>query len=234
MTTIFLHGFWGAPADWAEVLKRLPLSAGTWCPDLYRDEGLGPEVEPLAWADRFVHRVRARLGSEPAQLVGYSMGGRLALHAILRVPGVFRRSLMVSARPLPPADADARAAWETAWAKRFRADPWADLTRDWSAEPVFAGSRASARRCDDDLRPGLADSLDRWSVRRHAFGAAELRGTTARVDWAFGASDQKYLGVANQLREIGVGGQISIIPHAGHRVPFDAPDVIARWVSTTD
>jgi 2-succinyl-6-hydroxy-2,4-cyclohexadiene-1-carboxylate synthase len=176
--------------------------------------------------------VRSRSGDEPVQLVAYSMGGRLALHALLRVPGLFPRALILSSRPwLEAADVVPREAWDQAWAARFARDAWPDLERDWDAQSVFTGSGAGARRRDDDLRPALADSLRNWSPRHHAFTAADLRHISARVDWAFGASDQKYLGVAKQLQELPVGGQISIIPNAGHRLPHDAPDFITRWVN---
>ena len=233
MTTVFLHGFWGGPADWNSVLHHLNITAGTWCPDLYRDEGLTPSVEPLAWADRFVHRVRAHLGPAPVQLVAYSMGGRLALHALLRVPGQFSRALILSSRPTLDGDeVTARARWEEDWAERFRRDPWPDLARAWDEQPVFnASARVETRRRDDDLRAGLADSLVTWSPRRHAFSFSELRNLSPRVDFAFGASDQKYSGVAKHLAELPVGGQISVIPNAGHRLPLDAPDFIARWVN---
>lgn len=233
MTTVFVHGFWGAPADWNQVLARLPLGQPTWCPDLYKDPELGPTVEPLAWADRFLHRVRAEVG-ERAQLVAYSMGGRLALHALLRVPGLFSRALILSSAALPTLD-PGRAAWERTWAERFRTDPWDDLERDWMREPVLASSNTAAvpasRRRDDVLRESLAQSLERWSPTRHAFGADELRRTTAVIDWAFGAGDQKYLGVAKQLRDLPARGQIAIIPNAGHRLHEDAPDFIAQWIA---
>ena len=232
MTTVFVHGFWGSPADWTPTLHRLPLGRGTWCPDLYRDEGLTPEVEPLAWADRFVHRLRAHCGPAPVDLVAYSMGGRLALHALLRVPGLFRRALILSSAPTLDAAAVAtRREFDESWARRFTTDPWESLEADWDRQPVLNTSSAVVRRHDDDLRAGLADSLRNWSPRHHAFTAADLRKISPNVDFAFGASDQKYVGVAKQLQELPVGGQISIIPHAGHRLPQDAPDFIARWAS---
>ena len=232
MTTILLHGFWGAPADWNQTLAQLPLGAPTWCPDLYRDEGLGPDVEPLKWADRFVHRVRAEVG-ERAQLVAYSMGGRLALHALLRVPGLFTRTLILSAAAVPEVTG-ARGAWERDWARRFREEPWDALERDWAKEAVIATSPAGPRRHDDALREGLAQSLETWSPTKHAFGAKELIETTAHVDYAFGAEDQKYRDQAKQLRALPVRGQITIIPKAGHRLPQDAPEFIARWIGETE
>lgn len=103
-TVLMLHGFMGSGADWVPVVK----AAGTrgrryLCPDL---PGHGAVPHLLEGADANIKEVAASLvaGLEARRmghcaLVGYSMGGRLALYLALRYPGRFTRLALVSASP---------------------------------------------------------------------------------------------------------------------------------------
>jgi len=171
-------------------------------------------------------------GSDPVVLVGYSMGARLALNAILHSPNRVARALLISGQVVLPKDAEAeRLAWEESFAARFRQEDWGSLETAWQDQAVFAGCPAVEHRHQEELREGLALSILGWSPRRHAFGWPEVRALSSRVDWAFGALDQKYTGVAKSLQELPVRGQITIHPNVGHRMIWEAAPVVADWIA---
>ncbi len=229
MTTILLHGFWGQPADWNPVLARLPLSTSVWIPDLFEEGPMGPEADIDAWVDEFLREVD-NLG-EDVQAVGYSLGGRLLLKAIVKKPERFRRALLLSARPFIESESETeRERWEMDWAYRFLRDSWENLESDWNRQEVFANAPEIPRRKENSLRALLAQSLVNWSPRRHRIGPEDLKSLPEAVDWAFGALDQKYVEVAKGLQKLPVKGQISVIENAGHRLPFEASPWIAQWV----
>jgi 2-succinyl-6-hydroxy-2,4-cyclohexadiene-1-carboxylate synthase len=230
--TILLHGFWGQPADWNPVIARLPLGAKILAPDLYLDPALGP-VSPLEdWVRAFWASIDREIGARPVDLVGYSMGGRLALNALMAEPGRTRRVLLLSTQPaLPAAALNEREAWEEDWRHRFETAGWAELERAWEELPVFAGSNPAIRRKTRELRGLLGLSLVNWSPRRHPFTMADLRGLPAACEWAFGALDQKYVEVAKSLQELPVRGQITLLPQAGHRLPSDSAAFIGDWIT---
>lgn len=232
--TILLHGFWGQPRDWTQVISRLELGRTVWAPDLYEVAEFSPDQELGPWSDRFVEALGA-FGPGPFQLVGYSMGGRLALAAIHKAPGLFSRALILSAAALVPtaADGEARRLWELDWQARFERDEWDKLEGAWQEQSVFTGSSVVPRRRRADLRGALGKSLLNWSPRQHPFGADWVRALPPAVEWAYGALDQKYLAVANSLRRLPVRGQISVLEGAGHRLPQDAPGFIAGWIGQT-
>ena len=234
MTAILLHGFWGQPADWSDVIRLLPLHARVVAPDLYEPGPLAPHHTLAEWVDHFLEWSAER-GERPT-LVGYSMGARLALSAVARAPERFGRVLLLSANPgVPATDAPERERWELAWRERFLTQPWAELERSWQGQEVFAGDRpVAARRRGEVLREMLGQSLVHWSPRFHAFSATDLKALPARVDWAFGALDQKYLNTAKSLQELPVQGQINVIQNAGHRIPMDAPRFVADWLGPDD
>ena len=66
-------------------------------------------------------------------LVGYSMGGRLALQALID-GAPFDRAVIISAGLNLEENRDERRARDEAWARRFESDPWDEVIRDWNAQ----------------------------------------------------------------------------------------------------
>lgn len=228
--TLLLHGFWGQPKDWNDVLAKLPLSADVLVPDLYLEKELSPAHDLPVWTKSFLNWLQKHTRG-PVDIVGYSMGSRLAANLVVASPQKFKRALLLSANPVwSNDDFAARNLWEQQWKERFASQPWAELERAWQDQNVFEGTKAMKHRHHDDLRDLLGLSLENWSPRRHGFGWDEVKAMSAAVEWAFGALDQKYLPVAKSLQELPVQGQIAIIPNAGHRLPFEAADFIAQWI----
>lgn len=232
MLTVLLHGFWGGPADWNAVLNRLPLGVEVWTPDLYEPGGLAPHHDIAGWCGHFCEEIIDRAGGRPVQVVGYSMGGRLLLNAVARDSKLCARALILSAQPFRLADDNGeRARWELNWRQKFLANSWPDLETEWNALEVFSGSTVRpARRKSPIMREMLGQSLVNWSPRLQNLGPEQIRALPSTVDWAFGAIDQKYLKVAQDLANLPVEGQISIIENAGHRLLFDAAAQVAQWI----
>lgn len=232
MLTVLVHGFWGGPGDWNEVLKRLPLGLEVWTPDLYEPGALAPHHTLEEWVHHFQEEVAERAKGEPVQVVGYSMGGRLLLQTLLAHPKLFSRALILSARPfaLGPDEARERRSWELSWREKFLTKEWSELEKEWESLGVFQGSYRPERREGSQLREMLGQSLVHWSPADVAHRPQDLKALPSTVDWAFGALDQKYTALAKDLATASVRGQINVIENAGHRLPFDAPDWVASWI----
>jgi len=228
--TVLLHGFWGQPQDWNQVLAKIPLGQEVMVPDLYEEGPLSPQHDLTAWTKNF-HGWLDHHTAGLVDLVGYSMGARLALNAVIARPEKFRRVLLMSGAAFIAAeDKQARAVWEELWKERFESQPWAELNSAWQEQSVFTGSESSPRRHSEALRESLALSLTHWSVTKHPFEKEHVRRLSSRVEWVFGALDQKYLEMAKTLQELPVQGQIHIIPNAGHRLIVDAANFAADWI----
>ena len=151
---LLLHGFLGRGADWAPASERLAETRRVMAPDLPGhgrggDWGLGtgdwghaaealdvavPRRGSMQWAaDRLAARLEA-----PADVVGYSMGGRLALVLALRHPECVRRLVLLSASP-GLKTAEERALRRASDAALARARSWPTIRRFSTA--------GSASRC---------------------------------------------------------------------------------------
>ena len=91
---VFLHGFLGNKEDWDEVITQL--EDRFWCLSV----ALPGHGSPFSLT--FSQALQATLkshGIEQAALVGYSMGGRLALHALQDTPEMGSNVIALSSHP---------------------------------------------------------------------------------------------------------------------------------------
>ena len=196
MVITCLHGFLGNPRDW----------------DFLRDAGFTIETPPL---DAIPKRGDI--------LLGYSLGGRLALHALLAGAN-YKRAIFVSTGLGIEGD-EARAARrvsDAAWAHRFESEDFETVMRDWNAQPVLAGPTLPRTRDDYDPR-----ALREWSSAALPPLASRLRELTIPTLWIAGARDSKYVAEANRGASI-AHGRVVIVDGAGHRVPWEATNAFMK------
>jgi 2-succinyl-6-hydroxy-2,4-cyclohexadiene-1-carboxylate synthase len=151
-------------------------------------------------------------------LIGYSMGGRLALQLLERQR--FARAVIVSAG-LNATD-DERRLRDDAWARRFESEEWSSLMRAWNAQAVLGG-HALARLERDYNRAELARQLREWSPA--VLPPPRLEEIDTPILWIAGERDAKYVDVARRAVERLPQAQLWICPDAGHRVPWEQPEL---------
>jgi len=97
---------------------------------------------------------------------------------------------------------------------------------DWNAQPVFGG-HAVARDERDYDRAALAHALRAWSPGVLAPVVSRLHELNLPTLWIAGANDAKYSAEAARGAARS-RGEAMIVGGAGHRVPWDAPDVLSE------
>lgn len=235
-----VHGFLGVPEDWDFLSQALAR----------RDHGRPVRVTPVdvyevavptaessldAWG-----RALARLasaGRSPTTrrvLLGYSLGGRLAMHALAAQSGLWDATVLVSAHPgLPSDEREDRLRRDDAWARDFETRPWDDLMTWWESLPAFGGRPAPwSRRESEHRREHLAWTLRSWSLGRQE----DLFGALVRFEepilWIAGEHDPRYVDIGRRLlaaRTFAVlPSEVWIAAGAAHRVPWEVPDAFAE------
>jgi 2-succinyl-6-hydroxy-2,4-cyclohexadiene-1-carboxylate synthase len=214
-----LHGFLGQPSDWA----FLPFEHRA--PDLFDH----PELSlPLQAA-----RLNAST-SDGDVLIGYSMGGRLALHALLAADRPRYAAAVIVSTGLGIADAsqrEDRLRRDATWARRFEKDPWDEVVRDWNAQPVFSGHEVARSEADFD-RQSLSAVVRGWSPAAHADHEARIADLDLPFLWIAGERDAPYAAIAERAAASNVLITASIVSGAGHRVPWEASNEFLARVST--
>src|SRR3954454_12738200 len=160
---VLLHGFTQTRQSWRRTVRELGAPGyRALVPDL---PGHGQAAHRTPSFDACTAYVRA-LAPERFTLAGYSMGGRIALHAALPRPDRVERLVLVGASPglSDPAERAARRAADDALADRIEAIGVEAFAEEWAAHPLFAGQapRVAAAAHADRLRTtaaGLASAL---------------------------------------------------------------------------
>lgn len=169
--------------------------------------GLASDWDFLPWAHS---------PNEGEVLLGYSMGGRLALQLLERQR--FTRAIIVSAGLNAPDDE--RRLRDEKWARRFESEEWSALMRAWNAQAVFGG-HALERHERDYNRSELARQLREWSPA--VLPPPRLEEIETPILWVAGERDAKYVEIAHRAVARLPHAELWICPDAGHRVPWEQP-----------
>ncbi len=213
-----IPGFLGRPSDW-NFLHPSPHVI-----DLF-GETL-PLRSPWEWAHRFNHDYVQHRNTLNI-LVGYSLGGRLALHILLDDPTQWDGAVIVSAHPglSSPEEREQRKAKDADWAHRFAVEPWHHLMEAWNQQDVLKGSQAIPRKEADYSRKRLASSLTMWSLGKQDDLRKSLQKLNLPILWLAGENDPTYSALAKSLTLRHPLSSIKIIPQASHRLPWDQPNL---------
>lgn len=264
---VLLHGFAQSAASWDEAASALAKTRPVFALDLV---GHGESDRPaafeayaldaqaralMAFADDCV---RAACGAKPV-VVGYSLGGRVALAAAVqgsRTFGSCVAGLVLESAGLGPADQDERAAAavrDERNAARLRAEGVERFMDAWEQLPLFATQRILPRAVRDSVRAGRlandAEALARTFqlAGQHAMPArgetlaalASLPASGCPVLYLAGKLDAKYRALAGEAASALAGGeagtaegtvQARTIAGAGHNTHLETPASFVREV----
>ncbi len=249
---VVLHGFTGSAQAMDPLAQRLAarLAARIICPDLvghggsevpedldlYRVEAMADQVAALADA----------LGCETIHLVGYSMGGRVALTLGCTASHRLRSLSLIGASGgiTDPDERQRRVGADSARAEHITAD-FEAFVDEWMNDPLFAGQaalgeaylRATRAQRLASNPAGLARSLLAGGT-----GAMEplhdrLAGCHPPTLLVAGARDLKFCAISEQLAAGLPRAVLARIDDAGHAAHLEQPDataaVIAEFITRT-
>lgn len=214
---IALHGFLGHPSDWKhcglQEARAVDLFSAPY--SLHLDQ----------WGEQF----NARLSSfeiESPVLLGYSLGGRLALHALIQNPALYKSAVIISSHP-GIADKEKRLerlAQDKEWAKRFRQEEWNQIIERWNQQSIFKTSASPFQRLEKDYhRESLAQALECASLGVQEDLRGKIKTLPLPILWIVGENDTKYCALAESLSFSHPASKVVKIPSAGHRTPWDQP-----------
>jgi 2-succinyl-6-hydroxy-2,4-cyclohexadiene-1-carboxylate synthase len=230
-----LHGAVGMAADWRAFAKRLAeAKTGSRAVDLWRFL----ECQPLPLAD-FGPALNAEASGEAPRggraLMGYSMGGRLTLHALLENNHPWQAAVIVSAHPGLEDDAEreTRRASDAGWASMALAGNWQEFLTKWNAQPLLGGPMRDPQASGSLVmrRREIARSFVDWSLGAQQPLWERLHEITAPLLWVAGENDVKFRTLAERAASLIPRATLAIAPGAGHRVPWEAEAWLAEKVA---
>ncbi len=212
-------------------------------PDL-QGHGPGPHSCDIAdyTVDAMADAVDA-LVTAPFHLVGYSMGGRVALAAACSHPDRIRSLSLIgaSAGLVSEEERIRRAESDDALADRILHEGLEAFVDDWMANPLFAtqarlgtdflvGSRAQ-RLTNEPV--ALARSLQAASTGRMRPLHAELSRCEMPVALIVGDEDPKFAAIAATMAETMPNATVHTIADAGHATHIEQPGATVAAIRST-
>ncbi len=203
---VFLHGILGTKKDWDEVIKQLPYQCLTF--DLP-----GHGSSPIDF-DLFGEMKKL----PPFHLVGYSMGGRIAL----QYPGKILSLTLISTHLGLKTDQEklARLKKDHKTAEEILSMPIDEFLKRWYDQPLFKTLRSKIDICEmrkEQNREGVAAALINYSLGKQPDYSEK------KAAYLIGEDDEAY-------RTLYQNTPHTLIPNAGHAAHLENPTQIAKEI----
>ncbi|MBX7258227.1 MAG: 2-succinyl-6-hydroxy-2,4-cyclohexadiene-1-carboxylate synthase [Candidatus Hydrogenedentes bacterium] len=240
---VFLHGFLGSADDWNEILPAFETSFRCVAVDLpghgrsYRASG-GVPCTFLDAATALIEVVDA-IDAPSFSLVGYSMGGRLALYAASIYAMRVDRLVLESASPglRTGHEREERKARDEQLARQLESQPLEAFVREWYEQPLFATLARNPERREaliarrlHNAPQGLAASLRGMGTGVQAPLWNELAANTIPALLVAGADDSKFVALGQEMERTCAAASLNVMPGAGHCVHYEIPSAYTKVV----
>jgi 2-succinyl-6-hydroxy-2,4-cyclohexadiene-1-carboxylate synthase len=240
---VLLHGFAGGSWTFDNVIETIGRCRTVTAPTLTYHGPAGGDPLPEVDFRGEIQRLASDLvdgGAEPVDLVGYSMGGRLALGLAITHPELVKSLVLLSSRRGldGPEEREQRRQADARWADLIEQDGLDAFFKRWWCQPIFRSlSRLSPERLEHELaqrrqhKPaGLAAALRRWGLGSQPSYAAEIRSLRVPVTLVAGELDEKFVGLSREMAAELLKVRSLVVEGAGHHLPLEAPARIARII----
>jgi len=239
---LFLHGFLGSRSEWTNL-------AGSFLDD-YRcllvdlpghgeSRSLDENDYTIQNCAQSLLQLLDKLEIEKANILGYSMGGRLALYLAVTFPSRCRRLILESSSPglKTKIERDERAESDRELAANLEREGLEVFLKEWYDKPIFATLKErhgklsgffSQRRLSDPT--GLAKSLRIMSTGKQPSLWGKLGEINLPLLLLAGEKDLKFSGIALSMADLCPTAEVRIIANAGHNLHIEQPEQFVRIV----
>ena len=193
------------------------------CEDLHQSSAKGFRN----WTKAFCQKVETNSSGSKPFLLGYSLGGRLALQACLWKPELWSGVVIIAADTglTDPEEKQRQLKQDQHWGTRFTTEDLQSLFDEWDALPVFTHIPNQAPRKLSHFEPEYIQQIfDHFSKgRQENLLPALTKLAEPPLLYLSGEWDDKYTKIGQHLEQQCPALQHRIISKAGHRVPWENP-----------
>lgn len=244
-TLVLLHGFTGSTETWRETVSFLPWSIKVVAVDLtghgLTDAPSNPERYSMEEQISDLDLLFTELGIERFSLLGYSMGGRIALSYALQYPERVEGLILESSSPGLEDEEEQiqRANADNSLADRIESEGLEAFVDFWEAVPLFesqktlsAEKRKAIREERLSQKPiGLANSLRGIGTGRQPSNWRRLNLLQLPVLLMVGEWDIKFRNIAEEMQKRLPTAKIETVREAGHAIHVEKPEQFATIIT---
>lgn len=241
---VFLHGFTGSTTSWREITKLLKGNYQTIAVDLTgHGKSTIPEDIVRYSMDQQVEDLEelfTELSLDQFILVGYSMGGRIALAYTVRHPMRVSSLILESSSPglKTEVEREERQAADRRLADRITRDGLPAFIDFWGNIPLFASQKTLSEEKQLAVRNerlsqseiGLANSLRGIGTGSQASYWESLGTVNLPVLLITGKLDTKFVNISREMQRDFPNVRHETIEHAGHAIHVEKPATFATMI----
>ncbi|MEG4091099.1 2-succinyl-6-hydroxy-2,4-cyclohexadiene-1-carboxylate synthase [Microcoleus sp. Pol12B4] len=235
-TLLFLHGFTGSSQDFSSVI---PLLSNSYCclavdlPGHGETRVIGDEsCYNMPNTAKVLMELLDDLQIDKCLLLGYSMGGRLALYMTLHFPERFEKVVLESASPGLKTEKERshRLQADLQLAQKLENSNIKDFLLNWYDHPLFKSLKNSpnfdklieTRLANNPLE--LAKSLRNMGTGNQPSLWEKLAQNQIPILLLAGAYDDKFISINTEIASLCPTARLEIVPKAGHNIHFENID----------
>ncbi|MEM6614596.1 MAG: 2-succinyl-6-hydroxy-2,4-cyclohexadiene-1-carboxylate synthase, partial [Cyanobacteria bacterium P01_C01_bin.72] len=228
-----LHGFMGDCKDFEQAIASLPefCCLAVDLPGHGQTEVTQDDAYQMPLVAEAIINLLVELKIEQGILVGYSMGGRIALYLATYFPQYFYGAVLESASPglATQPERDLRRFQDEQLAQQLESGDFVDFIHQWYANPLFTSfvrhtnaAQAIARRLNNDPYK-LAKSLRNIGLGMQPSLWGSLSQIPIPLLLIVGELDQKFSRINQAIAHKCRLAELEIVAHSGHNVHFEQP-----------
>ena len=238
---LFLHGFMGRGEDWKEIAETVIPRHRCFCPDLpghgslmYDRVGAAAGIPKIA--DSLIEGLHT-FGVSTCILIGYSMGGRIALQTILRHPKDISNLVLVSTSPGIRTDHERsnrclqdKKLEDQLFCMKEKSNDFESFLRSWYQQSLFSEIAEQPQLFETVLQqrlknhpPSLSAVLRNTGVTVHPGFWEQLTKITVPTSIIVGEKDKKYCSIAEKMLPLLSRGMLKVVAGCSHAPHIEYP-----------
>jgi len=244
---LFLHGFAGSSNDWNFLIDKLPTG---FTPILIDLLGHGKTSSPQSIQEYLeesqveqLKLIMDELAIHNSILVGYSMGGRLALSFSMRYPN-FVRALVLESTSFGLAseiEREERIIHDADLANQIKELPLNDFFDFWYSIPLFESLKKlpseninnfKQTRINSNNKIGLHNSLLGFSTGKMDYYLDRYNKLENKVLLIAGELDKKFSTISKKADKQNSNSELNLVKDCGHNVHLEKPKEFLKLLNT--
>ncbi|MFY4777281.1 2-succinyl-6-hydroxy-2,4-cyclohexadiene-1-carboxylate synthase [Metabacillus sp. RGM 3146] len=241
---VFLHGFTGSSQNWIPFVDSFPGFRLILIDIIGHGKSASPkETEHYSMMNAVedLKIIVEELAGEPVSLLGYSMGGRLALSFAMTYPEWVEKVILESSSPglKAPAERKKRMQQDQSLADEIQVKGISAFVDKWENISLFETQKRlpeKLRKCIREQRlqnvpEGLAGSLIGMGTGAQPSWWDRLNRFNKKVLLISGQWDTKFCMINEEMQSLLPEASLQIIKDSGHAVHVEQPQIFGKIVN---
>lgn len=242
---LLLHGFTGNSEGWKEFAPFWKDHSKTIALDIigHGKSGSPPDIGQyqIEESAAVINSLLEKMGIGKIDVLGYSMGGRLALTFAVNYPEKVRKLILESASPglRTEAERHERRIQDKKLSEKIRQEGIKNFIDYWENIPLFQSQKSLQEKIRTRIRcQRLANSIDGLANSLNGMGTGvqpswwdELAHLEMPVLLITGNLDQKFCRIAEEMSKILPNVKWKTAEDAGHAIHVEKPELFGTIVS---